>query len=164
MEPESNSRTGIVQYTPALRRRADYLAMARITKTPGQMRQVVAENLQKELEARFPMAPDRCTAFAEASGVKRTTVWRVSRGVIGASLDTLEQIADGLGIPTYVLLVPSEKFARKFQPFDDTGVIPERSHISNTGTRSPLHSSSRQIEDAAGRRRARRHGLKLKKV
>jgi len=48
------------------------------------------------------------------------------------TLDTLEQIGDGLDMPTYKLLVPSERMARKFQseeqPINDSPASPQGLH------------------------------------
>lgn len=72
----------------------------------NKLRQILAANLRRHLEARFPVAPNLLTAFEELTGISRETTRRILVAQNAANIDTLEKFADALGIPAYTLLMP----------------------------------------------------------
>jgi lambda repressor-like predicted transcriptional regulator len=73
-------------------------------------RKVLADNVRSRMEERFKNEPDMVRALSEQSGVSRSTVQRVlNADMIGASIDTLTQMANALHCDPYELLLP-ERF------------------------------------------------------
>jgi lambda repressor-like predicted transcriptional regulator len=73
-------------------------------------RKVLADNVRSRMEERFKNEPDMVRALSEQSGVSRSTVQRVlNADMIGASIDTLTQLANALHCDPYELLLP-ERF------------------------------------------------------
>jgi DNA-binding Xre family transcriptional regulator len=67
------------------------------------------------MEERFRGEPDLVRALAEYAGVSRSTVRRITDAdVIGASVDTLTQIATALHCEPYELLMPDRFLSRRF--------------------------------------------------
>jgi transcriptional regulator with XRE-family HTH domain len=59
------------------------------------------------MDERFPRESDRVRTLAEASGVSRSTVQRaLEADVLGASVDTITQMANALHCEPYELLMP----------------------------------------------------------
>lgn len=85
---------------------------SKITKLPGFMRLVVAENVKGLMDVRFRESRNRPKALAEATGKPKeggqslSTIQRVLAGSIGASIDTLEAIAKALDVSLYQLMIP----------------------------------------------------------
>lgn len=75
-------------------------------KIPGFMRTVLAANLKRLLEHHYRTSPNRPKSLSVDAGVTLSTIQRVMKCEVGASLDTLESIADALHIQVYQLLVP----------------------------------------------------------
>lgn len=82
-------------------------------KLPGFMRIVVAENIKALMVLKFPDSLNQPKALADATGKPKeggqslSTVQRILKGESGASLDTLEAIADALDVSLYQLLIPA---------------------------------------------------------
>lgn len=82
-------------------------------KLPGFMRIVVAENVKALMALKFPDSLNQPKALADATGKPKeggqslSTVQRILKGESGASLDTLEAIADALDVSLYQLLIPA---------------------------------------------------------
>jgi DNA-binding Xre family transcriptional regulator len=78
-------------------------------KTPSvKMRQVLAENLRARMLERYPKTRDRIMALAEAAGISRSTVQRITaeEPPIGASIDTIDAVAKALRVRPADLLMP----------------------------------------------------------
>lgn len=76
------------------------------------MRRVVADNVVQLMDDRFSVVPTttgRWKALAMKAKVSTSTVERIVKLQIGASIDTLEDIAGALNVPPPVLFVPSER-------------------------------------------------------
>ena len=77
-------------------------------------RKVLAGNVLSRMDERYAREPDRVRALSEASGVSRSTVQRVlDADVIGASIDTLTQMANALHCEPYELLMPDRFLSRR---------------------------------------------------
>ncbi len=65
-------------------------------------RKALAANLRAYMEQK------RVTqmALAASSGVSQSTVARILKGAVAVDLDTLEQVANGMGLQSWQLLVP----------------------------------------------------------
>ncbi len=48
-------------------------------------------------------------ALAQATDMAENTIYRIKRGDVGASIDSLVLLADAFGIPPAVLLMPIEE-------------------------------------------------------
>lgn len=77
-------------------------------------RRVLADNLRARMEERFAGKPDLVRALSDYAGVSRSTVRRVLEAdVIGASIDTITQMANALHCEPYELLMPDRFVARR---------------------------------------------------
>lgn len=80
----------------------------------GRTRKVLAENLRARMHERFSREPDMVRALSESSGVSRSTVQRVLDAyTIGASIDTVTQMANALHCEAYELLMPDRFLIRR---------------------------------------------------
>lgn len=77
---------------------------AKAPKYVGRMRYVLAANVRAAMEFRFPTSTNKPKALAKASGVTLSTVQRILEPTVGATVDSLEQLADALGFSVYQLL------------------------------------------------------------
>jgi hypothetical protein len=152
MDTEYNPTFGVWQPT-LLSDFALYLGSSMSTghKPPGQMRQVLADNLKRELERAFPGSPNLPESFQRRTGFPKETLRRLLNADKAPTLDTMEAIADRLSIQTYKLLVPSERMTRKFQP-EETTIITQAPVFEDR----PAVLHSKDIEDAIALRRRRR--------
>lgn len=77
-------------------------------KVPGDVREVLALNLNRLMEQRYQMSSNRPMSLAKDTGVSLSTVQRTLSREAGASIDTVEAFAKALipGLPAFQLLVP----------------------------------------------------------
>lgn len=82
---------------------ADYFFRHRI----GVKQKPLAEIVRQNVEALRSRQPKRMgqRAFAEFCGVGEATIWRISKGQAGTSIETLRAIADAHGLDAWQLLV-----------------------------------------------------------
>lgn len=76
-------------------------------KTPGEMREVLAQNINRLMESRYRESTNRPMALAKDAGVTLSTVQRTLSRETGASIDTLESFAKVFGLAAYQLLMPT---------------------------------------------------------
>lgn len=79
---------------------------AKRRKVPGEMREVLAQNVGRMMEERYKEHPNRVLSLARDAGVSLSSVQRVLGRETGASLDTIEAIAKVFGLPPFQMLVP----------------------------------------------------------
>lgn len=118
------------------------------------MRRVLADNLQRALQ-RHPIYRGEEKALAEATGIGKSTINRIVHGQTNLTLDNLTDLAAALGVRANELLEPFKEFPlpprpKEFRP-EDTTIIQKAPVFEE---RPVLHS--KQVEDAASQRRARR--------
>jgi DNA-binding Xre family transcriptional regulator len=66
-------------------------------------------NVRTRMEEKFRGEPDMVRALAESAGVSRSTAHRILEAdMIGASIDTLTQMANALHCEPYELLLPDQ--------------------------------------------------------
>ncbi len=75
-------------------------------KTPGEMREVLAQNLNRLMDQRYKENSNRPMALAKDAGVSLSSVQRTLSREVGASIDTVEAFARVFGLPAFQLLVP----------------------------------------------------------
>ncbi len=75
---------------------------------------IVAENLQRLMDERYPNEPNKRLRLSTDSGVGRTNLNQYLLGRQHPRLDTLMQLAWALDEPVWQLLVPREKLTRVF--------------------------------------------------
>lgn len=75
-------------------------------KVPGEMREVLAQNVNRLMEERYKTSPNRPMSLANDAGVSLSSVQRILSRETGASIDTVEAVAKVLGLPTFQMLVP----------------------------------------------------------
>ena len=75
-------------------------------KTPGELREVLAQNINRLMEQRYQANSNRPLALARDAGVSLSTVQRTLSREAGASVDTLERFSKVFGLPPFQLLVP----------------------------------------------------------
>lgn len=76
-------------------------------KVPGQLRKVIAANVDLMAQVEFRASPNKPMALALAAGVSKSTVQRIMAGDVGADLETLEKVAVALGLIPYQLFIPN---------------------------------------------------------
>ena len=76
-------------------------------KVPGVMRAVLAENVRALLAYRFELVGDKVRALASSSGVAKSTIHRILKCEVGATIDAIEQLALALDVSVYQLLTPN---------------------------------------------------------
>lgn len=80
------------------------------TKRPkyvGFMRTVVASNVRALIDDHYKESPNKPKALAKATGLSLSSVQRVLSAEAGASIDTLEAIANAFEISVYQLVLPN---------------------------------------------------------
>lgn len=75
-------------------------------KVPGEMREVLAQNVNRLMEERYKTSRNRPMSLANDAGVSLSSVQRILSRETGASIDTVEAVAKVLGLPTFQMLVP----------------------------------------------------------
>lgn len=75
-------------------------------KTPGEMREVLAQNINRLMDHRYKEAANRPMALAKDAGVSLSSVQRTLSRETGASIDTVEAFAKVFGLSAYQLLMP----------------------------------------------------------
>jgi len=76
------------------------------------MRAILAHNITRKLHEVFVTQANKDRALANAAGVSLSTVQRIRRAEVGASIDQIEEIAKALGISVAELLTPREEIRR----------------------------------------------------
>lgn len=82
--------------------------MTRKRKTPGELREVLAQNVNRLMEQRYRDVTNRALALAKDSGMSLSSVQRTLSREQGASIDKVEALAKVLipDLPAFQLLVP----------------------------------------------------------
>lgn len=111
---ESTPFYGRAQPTDGRDERLDCKSMGGQAKRPKyvslRMRRILAENVKARMAIRYDGEPDIVKALAEACGVSRSTIQRIiTPGAVGASIDTIDQLAKALQCEPYELLVPPSR-------------------------------------------------------
>lgn len=75
-------------------------------KTPGEMREVLAQNINRLMDQRYKESSNRPMALAKDAGVSLSSVQRTLSRETGASIDTVESFSKVFGLSTYQLLMP----------------------------------------------------------
>lgn len=75
-------------------------------KTPGDMREVLAQNLNRLMEQRYKESSNRPLALAKDARLSLSSVQRTLSRETGASIDTVESFAKVFGLPPFQLIVP----------------------------------------------------------
>lgn len=75
-------------------------------KVPGFMRHILATNVGKLMETHYRESRNRPKALAKDAGVTLSTIQRMLKAEVGASLDNIEAVADAFDISVYQLLIP----------------------------------------------------------
>ena len=75
-------------------------------KTPGEMREVLAQNINRLMDQRYRDSANRPMALAKDAQVSLSSVQRTLSRETGASIDTVESFARVFGLPPFQLLVP----------------------------------------------------------
>lgn len=75
-------------------------------KTPGEIREVLAQNVNRLMEQRYKESSNRPLALARGAGVSLSSVQRTLSRETGASIDTVEAFAKVFGLPPFQMLVP----------------------------------------------------------
>jgi transcriptional regulator with XRE-family HTH domain len=75
-------------------------------KVPGELREVLAQNINRMMEHRYKESGNRPMALAREAGVSLSSVQRTLSRETGVSIDTLEAFAKVFGLPPFQLLVP----------------------------------------------------------
>lgn len=76
-------------------------------KVPGQLRKVVAANVDLMAKIEFREEKNVPLALAQLAGVSKSTVQRIMSGDVGADLETIEKVAKALGLIPYQLFIPN---------------------------------------------------------
>jgi hypothetical protein len=67
---------------------------------------ILADNVRRLMEHYFPTAGDRPRRLSKEAQISLSSVQRVYKGDVGASLDTIEAIARAFDLSAYQLLIP----------------------------------------------------------
>lgn len=76
-------------------------------KFVGFMRQVVAQNVRHLVDRHYAMSTNRPKALAKDAGLSLSSVQRVLNAEAGASIDTMEVIANVFELSVYQLVLPN---------------------------------------------------------
>ena len=80
---------------------------AKTPKTPGILRDVVADNIQALMNVNYRGSENKPLDLANDAGISLSSVQRILNKSVGASVDTLERISIALGVSVYQLLIPN---------------------------------------------------------
>lgn len=72
-------------------------------------RRILGDNIRRRMERRYADEGDKWTAMADACGVSRSTIQRLVKGEVGATIDVIAQCAHALRCEPYELLTPRGK-------------------------------------------------------
>jgi len=81
-------------------------ALTRKRKQPGEMREVLAQNINRLMESRYRESTNRPMALAKDARVSLSSVQRTLSRETGATIDTVEAFAKVFRLPPFQLLVP----------------------------------------------------------
>lgn len=81
-------------------------SLTRKKKTPSELREVLAQNINRLMEQRYKEVGDRPKALAKDAGVSLSTVQRTLSRASGATIDTVEAFSRVFGLAPYQLLMP----------------------------------------------------------
>lgn len=76
-------------------------------KPEGVSRQILAENVKALMSRQYRLSGDKPKDLARDAGTSLSTVQRVIGGKTSARTDTIDQLAEALGVLPYQLLIPS---------------------------------------------------------
>jgi hypothetical protein len=76
-------------------------------KLAGFARQIVAQNVRSLVDHRYALVPNKARKLAEEAQISLSSAQRVLAADVGASIDTLESIADAFEISVYQLVLPN---------------------------------------------------------
>lgn len=76
-------------------------------KFPGFMRQVVAQNVRGLVDHHYALVDNKPKKLAEDAQISLSSAQRVLSAEVGASIDTLEAIANVFEISVYQLVLPN---------------------------------------------------------
>lgn len=88
---------GMAKGQPATRRR----------KVEGFYRSVLARNIRELMVRRYPDAGDKVRTMAKAAGVSLSTAQRILKEEVGATIDTIEALAEAFDVSVYQLMLPA---------------------------------------------------------
>jgi hypothetical protein len=80
--------------------------LTRKRKQPGELREVLAQNVNRMMESRYRESSNRPMALAKEAGIALSSVQRTLSRETGATVDTLEVLAKVFGVQPFHLLVP----------------------------------------------------------
>lgn len=81
-------------------------SLTRKRKQAGELREVLAQNINRLMDQRYKESSNRPLALAKDAGVSLSTVQRIISREAGASIDTVEAFATVFGLPAFQILVP----------------------------------------------------------
>lgn len=111
------------------------------TRRPGLLRSIVAANLAAEMAKRYGPEMNvtaQTRALGKAIGISPETIRRILIEEGGATIDTLELIAEELEIPPSRLFIPSERIRRKLEI--EAELIVGDSHSKPISAPAPAHA------------------------
>lgn len=83
------------------------MAATKRRKVAGFMREVVAQNVRALIDHHYKHVDNKPKRLAEDAGVSLSSAQRVISAEVGASIDTLEAIANVFEISVYQLVLPN---------------------------------------------------------
>lgn len=101
---------GFMQPANGSRYFLDFMPMkgqAKKRKFVGVMRQAVAQNVRRLIDHHYEESRNKPKALAEATGLTLSSVQRVLAADVGASIDTIEAIANVFDLAVYQLVLPN---------------------------------------------------------
>lgn len=85
----------------------DMASQPKKRKYVGFMREILAQNVRMLIEHHYKDRDNRPRALANATGLSLSSVQRVLNAEAGASIDTIEVIANAFDLSTYHLVLPN---------------------------------------------------------
>ena len=79
----------------------------KIPKVPGQLRKVVAANVDLMAKIEFRDEANVPLALAKLANVSKSTIQRILEAKVGAELETIEKVAKALGLIPYQIFIPN---------------------------------------------------------
>ena len=80
--------------------------LTRKRKEAGELREILAQNINRLMESRYREESNRSMKLAKDSGMSLSNVQRILSRQQGASIDKVEALAKAFGLPPFQLLVP----------------------------------------------------------
>lgn len=76
-------------------------------KVEGFYRSVIARNIRELMARKFSDTRDKERAMAKGAGVSLSTVQRILKEEVGATIDTIEALAEVFDVSVYQLMLPA---------------------------------------------------------